>query len=331
MDTIDHLVTFNETADSPPRRLVLKFIDGKYAVILLNDAGLLFVPYIDRLVGQTLHTAKNPVIGPVMETNALALPEVVNEDKVNKVVGGSVYLCDDRLVVACHSKTIKNTSTGLNAIGLVITGNQSIPDNEICSVHILSKSTPTPFISDEFGDSFSNNFDTEPRIIESCPRTVFTAIECIMDSALNALHSGNLEIAAKKYQKAFHYCHKYYPEHLDDTDLETATKLKTRSLLNLAAVGLKLNGQWLSSVIESCDFLLAMPETEKSSLVKAKALYRRGMAKLKLNDDVLAKRDFQESLALKNDPATVKAVILCDDAAKSRSSQLQQRMRSAFS
>lgn len=335
-EELDYLLRFNELRNTGPRRLRINFSNGTYTIVLLNDNGL---PLLSAqcLVGHSFITQSALATGINSLVCTCHLDESFGfnnpEEKPEKIQAWHLYSYDGNLIIPTHSISITEKSVDAEKIipvGLIITGKDNIASSTIESVEVVPKNTPTPFIFDKYGDSYNDNFFSEPRIIESVPSTVFSAVNSILASARSAFQAKDFLVAARKFHKAFHYCHKYYPETLEDDELKEATDLKIKSLLNLALSGLKVDDElsWKKEAIEACNFVLDMPEANTSQ--RAKAYYRKGMAELQLGDDVLAKDDLTRSLNLQDDPATVVALEKCGTIEKNRNLQLKQSLRQAF-
>lgn len=329
------LLAFNEYEEGPSCRLLLRF-QSSHAVILVNDLGLNLLAHFRKLLGHRFVSREvSPFPSPVLQLDGAELPLEVPPPATGKpaeILAWAVYWHNNLLTIATQNVSARDLDLETvlpPSIGIVITGRQAMLLSTVVDARVLNKDEPTPYIGDAYGDSYSGNFSTEPRIIDSVPETVFHAVKAIMASARRAYNCEDYETAAKKYQKAFHYCHKYYPEVLSPSDLEEATALKMKTLLNLAMAGVKeASPFWLATAIESCDFLLSMPEIDTRA--RAKSLFRRGLARLEQGDDVTASRDLESSFELVRDQATAAAIKRCVSAAETREKALRNRLRGAF-
>lgn len=313
-----HLLTHSEATNGPRCRVRLHSASGT-TIILLNEEGLALRDFLGDLVGKAF--AGSDVLEVAF--SSIACNEI---SRPQKQKAWELLYDGTRLLIPTKKSAAKLSSP---VLGHVIVGKEHLAGRTILAAELMSKEEPTPFVADEWGDSYNDSFYLEPRTIETEPSTVFKAVCDILDAGKLAFKQLNYEAAAAKYQKAFHYCHSYYPEDLSAEDLETAAKLKKQSLLNLALAAYKCNTRSrLNDAVESCDFVLEMPEASTSD--KAKALYRRGQANLLRGDDELALSDFKESLKLLDDPATRKAVETCAKAREQRQAKLKRKMANAF-
>lgn len=101
--------------------------------------------------------------------------------------------------------------------------------------------------------------------------------------------------------------------------------LKISCNLNEAACSLKLK-RW-NEVVEATTLVLEAPSEILSTSDKAKSLYRRGCAKLGLNDEEEAIKDLKEALKLSpNDPVISKELSTANQKLKAR----EQAQRKAY-
>ncbi|CAG8525647.1 4903_t:CDS:2 [Acaulospora colombiana] len=111
------------------------------------------------------------------------------------------------------------------------------------------------------------------------------------------------ELSIRKYTKAIRYIDEIgESENIKD---ETIYALKIPCFLNKAACALKL--QTWKDAIEATNSVLEMPGEVLSATDKAKALYRRGCAKVGIKDEEDAVKDLKEASQLNpNDAAILK-------------------------
>lgn len=320
-EDLSFFLKHSELREEECRRLILYFDESKYAVILLNDRGLELVEFMSKLAGEAfIKDSHSDFL--TCPFNFLDL----EESSPRKQTAWQLLYDGNQLIIPSKKSQEK---LNYELMGNIIIGKENIAGNKIQEVKLLSKSELTPFVLDQWGDSYNDSYFLEPRIVDTIPMTVFQAVSGIMEAAKVAYKSSDFETAASKYQKAFHYCHSYYPDDLDPEDLDTATKLKMQSLLNLALASLKCNTrERLSQAIESCDFVLEMPEADHKD--KAKALYRKGLAFLYLGDDEAALKELQRSQTFLPDPATKNAIESCNRAKIQRQIKLKNNMTQAF-
>lgn len=332
------LVEFSEPQDGPPRRILLTFdqtstrneqSNGSWAVLLFNDifpsvqAELL--DNLDKLPGHKFEEGQNVQLGRHLVLKDFHLE--INPTFVEKSPPLSTYvLASDGQSLVIPLENARNNGTYI-AIGLIVTGKQFIR-SKIDAARFLRKDEPTPFIADASGDSYNDSYFKEPRIIESHPETVFKAIEDIMCIAKKLFAQKNYQDASKKFRKAFHYCHKYYPSDLSSSDLQLFTKLKISSVQNLALASLKTGD--FHTTLEATNFALSMPEVENSPNDKAKALYRRGKCYLANSDDQKALEDLEASQVLIPDNGTRLLIMQCKKIRQERHEKLKKALKKAF-
>lgn len=331
MDTkeVDRLVRFNEPETGPARRVLFEFTNGSYMVVLLNDGH----PEIrDRFMeicpGLADHSFEQN--GSVYE---LALEQQIvfkPEEKIPPLSAWTIATDGRRVVVPTRdlSGNKVDGESEFVPFGIIITGKTNIR-HRIRSVRLMGKLEPTQFVSDEFGDSYNDSYFKEPRIIDSVPSTVFHVIDDLFAIAKAQYAAQNYTVAAKKYQKAFHYIHSYYPEHLDPADLEKLTAYKTRALLNLSLASNKNNDP--KKAIEAAKFVLDMPEARNQPTNLAKAYYQLGTATLSLGDEVQAEKYYELSDAAKSDPATKNSILACKKIQAERRAREKSLFQTAFS
>lgn len=329
-EDVDQFVRFNEPRGGPSRRLQLIFASNKYAIILLNDEGLLVREFLIRLEGCRPKLSASKTFGGDAFTMEIPEPKQeypVPEKEERKYSGWEVYFDGASVLVPVKS----SKCTGLPpCIGIIITGKESFwVESPIIEARFLDITEPTPFISDRYGDSWNSNYYIEPRLVERVPSTIFEASESILCSAKRAFDSEDFETATIKYKKAFHYCYCFFPDSLTAEDLSTATNLKIKSLLNLSLAALRCQTKLrYATCSEACDVLLQMPECV--DLTEAKALYRKAKAILMLGDDTQAKSYLEKSLRIVYDPKTVEALQECDAVAARRKISLREKLATAF-
>lgn len=329
-EDVDQFVKFNEPKESPQRRLQLSFSDDNYAIILLNDEGIRFSEFSTSLEGKCPTLSVSSAFGCDILTIDITKPRREHpnyENKNTKFNGWEVFYDGNSLLIP--TKSSKETRLP-PSIGIVITGKDALlGKSPIRKSRFLNHNEPTPFVKDQYEDSWNSNYFLEPRLIESVPSTIFCAIESILQSGKLAFASKDFESATVKYEKAYHYCHSFFPESLPDDELQTATDLKMRSLLNLSLAALLCETKLrFHTCSEACSLVLQMPECVDTN--KAKALYRKGKAILMLGDDTQAWGCLQESLRITHDPKTIEALRQCDAAAVRRRAILRRKMTAAF-
>lgn len=339
---MERLVRYNEPEDGPKQRVIIYFegsplhpavYEGErgecdrnkpFCVVLLNasfpSVEESFRSQLELLQGQKLrHTIEGRVLFFDME-----LPFVSASS--GPPVSAYVLATNGKELVIPLNNSLEK-STDYMAFGIVITGKQYL-NRKIIYADLLEKRMPTPFAPDAEGDSWNDSFYKEPRIIERYPETVIRAVKDLQRIAKKAYQRGSYSLAAKKYRKAFHYCHSYFPDELDNDDLAEITTLKLNSMLNLSLASVKAGD--LNNAIKSANFALEMPEIEETPLLKAKSYYRRGCAYLAAGDDKLGLSDFEKSNALWPDPSTKAMIRKCHNAFRIREEKLRLAIGKKF-
>lgn len=311
---MERLVKYNEPEDGPQTRLRLDFTGGKHAIILITDAS--FKVSLEDLCNKQFTDDD-------VDFRCLSL-DLAAVYSSNSALSSYVLATNGRkLVIPLENSTNKEYS----AVGLVITGKQFLR-NKITKASFVPKDVPTEFVSDEFGDSYNDNFFKEPRVIEHYPETVLKAIDDLLAISKAQFKQGNMKAAFAKYKKAFHYVHSYYPENLEDNYLTKVTIAKFQAALNLALVALKLRD--FPVVLECTDFVLDMPEIKDYPVFKAKALYRKGAAILGSGDEEQALELLLLAKDLHPDAMVETEIKKCYDARERRRKKASSALKGAF-
>ncbi|PRT54036.1 Peptidyl-prolyl cis-trans isomerase D [Wickerhamiella sorbophila] len=327
---VDRLVVFNELETGPLHRVLFDFENEEFLVVILNylqpnQIVETFVQTCSSLAGQRF--AK---VNDLYEAHANKRLELeIVEDKLPPLSAWTLATDGEKIIVP--TKDLKSNDidgSKFVPVGMIVTGKASIKQ-VIKQVRFLRKDEPTPFVTDQYGDSYNESFYKEPRIIESVPATVIKVVGDLLDIGKARFQSQDFSIAFKKYQKAFHYLHSYYPEHLEPDLLKTLTGYKIRALLNLALTANKL--QDYRKAIEAANFVLEMPETTTQPSTLAKAYYQLGTAELGLGDELRAQQHYEMSYANQQDLATKNAIALCQKRAASRRAKQKNALLNAFS
>lgn len=337
MDEVRFYLDHSEPRTGPPRRIIFEFSDSSYCILLLNEFAL---PLADVLVSNPHpeHFDFDDKNKYILQLNSqISSENTGGEYESTKVRSWFAYCLENHESEGQHDLVIFSKSSPQKQFlpqecGYIITGKENMSKElPILKIRTLEKSETTPFIADKYGDSWNDSFVLEPRIVETIPSTVFDAVGSILDIAKKCFleHTKeSIEAAAEKYRKAFHYCHTYYPDDLNDVDLHTFTDLKIKSLLNLALVGLKTeNKTWFKKTVESCDFVLGMPELATRKTDEAKAYYRRGYAYMLLGDEDCAEKDLKNALMLIDDEGTKRALRECNQRRTARDREMRKRMK----
>lgn len=139
------------------------------------------------------------------------------------------------------------------------------------------------------------------------------------------------DIAIRKYSKAIRYLDKNSGSDEEDDSANLPDgfyELKIPCYLNKAACSLKLN-EW-GDVAQATNVVLEMPEKVLSPIDRAKALYRRGCAKVGMKDEEDAIKDLQEAAKLNpNDPAITRELAVAKQKLISRE-KAQKKAYSKF-
>ncbi|CAG8538267.1 11399_t:CDS:2 [Cetraspora pellucida] len=137
------------------------------------------------------------------------------------------------------------------------------------------------------------------------------------------------EIATKKYSKAIRYLDANSGSDDDDDSAKLPDEfyeLKVSCYLNKAACSLKFN-EW-GDVVQAANVVLEMPEKVLSPIIRTKALFRRGSAKVGMKDEEEAIKDLQEAAKLNpDDPAITKELVV----AKQRLASREKAQKKAYS
>lgn len=154
---------------------------------------------------------------------------------------------------------------------------------------------------DAFGDEYEDFPEDEPEQPLSAAKILKIASDC-KDFGNKAFKSGDFSVALDKYQKALRYLN-------EDPDLEKEpadTKEKMDALRislnsNAALMNLKLSA-W-DDCIRAADNALAVASISDKD--KAKALYRKGFAQVRIKDEDEALKSLEEAKRIAPDDAAI--------------------------
>lgn len=178
------------------------------------------------------------------------------------------------------------------------------PEAVIVDCGEYSQDSPLPRKGDGTGDDYEDEIYDDVRVNMEIPSTVFKAVKSIKDIGTGLFKLGDMATAHKKYGKAIRYLKEYFPDDLNDDDLEQLVSLKFSVYLNASLTAYKLeNGpDAVRYATEALDL-----ETG-TNLQRAKAHYRLGLGYLLCNDEEKALVEFDEALTLlPGDAAIIKS------------------------
>jgi peptidyl-prolyl isomerase D len=164
---------------------------------------------------------------------------------------------------------------------------------------------PSVAVDDGTGDLYEEVLADNDSINVDNADEVFKAVNAIKEIGTTLFKSGNLSGAFEKYNKASNYINDFYADELADDRKEELNKLTTSISLNIALVGLKLGK--FNEVLKAATDALELKSIDDKS--KAKALYRRGSAFLKLKNTDDALSDFTVALKLAPEDAGIKKAL----------------------
>ena len=209
------------------------------------------------------------------------------------------------------------TATGDKPVqDCIITDCGQLPDD-----YVPEPSVP---VDDGTGDIYETVLVDNDNINLDNYEEVIGAIATIKDIGSRLFKAGDLSKALAKYNKAESYLKDYFPDDLSGDQIDELNKLKASVFLNIALVSLKL--EKYSEVLRSATQALDCDGIDDKS--KAKALYRRGSALLKLKNEEDSLRDFEQALKLSPGDA---AILRGIDSVKKSEKQRKEREKKAFS
>lgn len=174
-------------------------------------------------------------------------------------------------------------------------GDKPIKDAVITDSGELAPEDPLPTkLDDGTGDIYEDVLKDEPSVDLEDSATVFKAVQAIKDIGTKQFKAGNFAKAMAKYTKASQYMEDFFPDTLNDADMQTDIDLKVSLYLNIALVGLKLNKN--HEVIKAAQNALGVGNIGDKE--KAKALYRMGTAYVNLKDEPTGIEQFNKALEL---------------------------------
>lgn len=177
---------------------------------------------------------------------------------------------------------------------------------------------------DGTGDVYEEVLADNDNIDVNDPDSVFKAINHLKEIGTTLFKKGDFEKSLQKYLKAASYLKDYLPDDLSEERLLEQSKLKVSTFLNVALVGLKLNKN--TTVLQAATDALEEDNLDDKS--KAKALYRRGSAYLKLKNTDTALKDLHAALELSPADGAIKKAI--EDVKKAEREHKEKEKR-AFS
>ncbi|KAK4133788.1 hypothetical protein BT67DRAFT_43889 [Trichocladium antarcticum] len=155
---------------------------------------------------------------------------------------------------------------------------------------------------DAFGDEYEEFPEDQVKgdDVLSAAEIVKIANEC-KEFGNMAFKSGDLSVALGKYQKGLRYLNEEpkVDESADTMDKTSALRISLNS--NAALMNLKL-GAW-DETVRAADNALAVPIISYKD--KAKALYRRGFAQVRLKDDDAALKSLEEAKKIAPEDAAI--------------------------
>lgn len=204
-------------------------------------------------------------------------------------------------------------------------GDKPIKDAVISDSGELSPEDPLPTkLDDGTGDIYEDVLKDEPSVDLEEPATVFKAVQAIKDIGTKQFKAGNFAKAMTKYTKASQYMDDFFPDTLNDADMQTDIDLKVSLYLNIALVGLKLNKN--QEVIKAGQNALGVGNVGDKE--KAKALYRMGTAYMNLKDEPTGIEQFNKALELAPGDA---AIIQGLQKAQAQIADRKKKEKAAFS
>lgn len=161
--------------------------------------------------------------------------------------------------------------------------------------------TPT----DEYGDNYEETLKDDSKVDKSDFKSVLKAVEFVKDIGTQQYKKQNYSIALAKYLKCDKFLKEYAPENLPEESLKTINDFRVSIPLNIALCALKTE-DYQKALVAGTEVLYAEAANEKA---KAKALYRRGLAYIGLNDPDMAMTDLEMATTFQQgDPAILKAI-----------------------
>lgn len=148
---------------------------------------------------------------------------------------------------------------------------------------------------DEFNDPYPEPMIDDPMVdITKFENVYSTAIN--LKGITNQLYKNkNLTTALTKYRKIDKSLDDYFPDDLPPNDIMKLVQLKNSIYLNIALIlNTKGTPQDYQMAINMCNQVLEIPESKAPE--QAKALYRRGYARLHLKNEVEAEKDLNAVL-----------------------------------
>lgn len=190
---------------------------------------------------------------------------------------------------------------------------------------VLAPEDPLPTkLDDGTGDVYEDVLKDEPSVDVNQPASVFKAVQDIKDIGTKLFKAGDLTNAFSKYNKASSYMEDFFPETLNDSDMQTDIDLKVSLYLNIALVALKLNKN--QEAIKAARN--AMNVGNVGDKEKAKALYRMGTAYVNLKDEPTGIEQFNKALELApGDAAIVQGI----HKANTQMADRKKKEKAAFS
>lgn len=204
-------------------------------------------------------------------------------------------------------------------------GDKPLKEAVITDSGELAPEDPLPTkLDDGTGDLYEDVLKDESTVDVNQPTSVFKAVQNIKDIGTKLFKTGDYAKALSKYSKASGYMQDFFPDTLNDADLQIDIDLKVSLYLNIALAALKLNKN--QQAIHAAQEALNVGNVGDKE--KAKALYRMGTAYVNLKDESTAVEKFNKALELApNDAAILQGI----QKAKTQQIDRKNKEKAAFS
>lgn len=172
-----------------------------------------------------------------------------------------------------------------------------LPDDYV--VPADAEMTPT----DEFGDNYEEFIKYDEKVDKNNYDSVITALNKVKTIGTEQFKKANYKVALTKYEKCDKFLKEYAPQGLSQEQSQTIEDLRVSIPLNIALSGLKVK-EFGTAMVAGSEVLYQKAADEKA---KAKALYRRGLAYIGMNDLDNALSDFEMAKSFQpNDQGIIK-------------------------
>lgn len=218
-------------------------------------------------------------------------------------------------------RALENTKTGANDkpnLECIIADCGELQGEEAANAHIRA--------ADKTGDPYEDFPEDQNREGDWKGAKIIKIANKLKEIGTKSFKEGDLDTGLSKYQKGLRYLHEY-PEALESDAPDTGSQLESLKIslhCNSALLQIKLK-QW-EDADKSSSNALAVKSIKDAD--KAKALYRRALAKIGLRDEDGAVKDLEDAQKLAPKDAAITNEL---NATKAKQAERAKKEKAAYS